>query len=301
LTNKVKPFEIVVPGSISNIGPGLDSLAVAVNLYVRVRIVDVQPGHPDRIDTLFLGGTPPGENKVAAAIRLARSRVGEAAPGVRLEVVSELPVAAGLGSSAAAAVAGLRVYEALTRSYAQEALLTWGAELDGHPDNVSASLLGGFVVSCAREDGCVVARTAPWPEVIRFVVATPAATLETARSRCALPAAVPLPDAVFNLQRALLLVRSVESGRFDDLREALRDRWHQSARADLVPGLREALALDHPDVIGCCLSGSGTSVVALARADRAAAARELLSGVYQGLGVAHTMRILSAHQPPGGR
>ena len=289
--------DIVVPASISNLGPGLDALAVAVNLYLRVRIVDLVPAHPGRVETVFIGAKPPGENRIEAAIQLAGARVGLVPPGVRIEVSSEIPVAAGLGSSAAAAVAGLRVYEAATRRCDPADLLSIASELDGHPDNASAALLGGFAVSCACDDGRVIARTSHWPETLRFVVATPEFPLETTRSRRVVPQAVSLADAVFNLQRALLLMRTLEDGRFDDLREALRDRWHQSARAHLVPGLREAAAITHPDVLGVCLSGAGPSVVAFAIADRAAIAGDVLGAVYRALDLPHTIRILSAHQP----
>ena len=109
---------------------------------------------------------------------------------------------------------------------------------------------------------------------------------------------MPLRDAVFNVQRALLLLRTLESGRYEDLREALRDRLHQPARAPLVPGLTEALALDDPAVLGVCLSGSGPSIVAFVT-DGAAAASERLRDIYRRLGVACTIRTLAVHQPQG--
>jgi homoserine kinase len=122
-------------------------------------------------------------------------------------------------------------------------------------------------------------------------------TLETSRSRRALPKQVALSDAVFNVQRAVLLVKALDSGKFEDLREALRDRLHQPARAPLVPALTEALAIDHPAVLGVCLSGAGSSVVAFATAERAADAAMVLGGVYRRLGIQHTIRTLRAHEP----
>jgi homoserine kinase len=131
------------------------------------------------------------------------------------------------------------------------------------------------------------------------VVATPETTLETARSRRALPDRVSLSDAVFNLQRAVLLVKTLDSGNFEDLREALRDRLHQPARAPLVPGLAEALAIDHPAVLGVCLSGAGSSIVAFATSERASEAAAVLSETYGKLGVKHTIRTLRAQAPAG--
>jgi homoserine kinase len=261
----------------------------------------VRPSAPGKLETRFPDQAPPGENRIATAFARACDRFGGAAPGALIEARSDIPITAGLGSSAAAAVAGLLLYGHLTAPREQADVLAVATELEGHPDNASAALLGGLTVSCVRDDGRIVARAGRWPDALRFVVATPAATLETKRSRAALPASVPLADAVFNLQRALLLLRALESGRFDDIREALRDRWHQPARSPLVPALAEALAIDHPAVLGTCLSGAGSSVVAIATAGRAREAAAELSAVYQRLQIPHTVRILCAHQPAGAR
>ena len=293
------PAEIAVPASIGNLGPGFDALSVALQLYLRVRVLDVDPSATDRLETTFTGRAPEGENGIERAFKLARRRAGRAAPGLRLEVSTDIPIRAGLGSSAAASIAGLRLYEAVTSALTEEDMLSMGCELEGHPDNAAACLLGGLTVSCRREDGRVVARPSPWPASLRFVIATPDVGLATKEARAALPANVSLSDAVFNLQRALLLVRAVENERYQDLREAFRDRWHQPARAALVPGLRDALAIDHPAVLGVCLSGSGPSIAALAVPGREPEAAALLSDVYRRISVPATIRVLAAHQPIG--
>ena len=104
-------------------------------------------------------------------------------------------------------------------------------------------------------------------------------------------------DAVFNLQRALLLVRAVENEHYQDFKEAFRDRWHQPARSALVPGLNEALAIDHPAVLGVCLSGSGPSIVAIAVPGREQEAAGVLGDVYRRIQLQHVIRIVAAHQP----
>ena len=129
-----------------------------------------------------------------------------------------------------------------------------------------------------------MSRSSRWPEAIKLVVATPELGLHTAHARGVLPAEVTLKDAIFNLQRALLLVHALRSGRYDDLREAMKDSWHQSARAPLVPGLAEAIAFDDPAVLGVCLSGAGPSIVALVT-DGAAQATSLLDDMYKRLGL----------------
>lgn len=287
---------IVVPGSISNLGPGFDALSVAVQLYLRAKIVEIRPGEPDTIAWEFGGAGPAGENRIESAYRLARKHVGVPAPGLTVQVSSEIPQTAGLGSSAAAAIAGLRLYEAVTAPRPTEDWLAMASELEGHPDNAAAALLGGITVSCQREDGAVMARSSRWPEAVRLVVATPDMGLRTSHARRVLPADMPLKDAIFNLQRGLLLVHALRSGRYDDLREAMKDRWHQPARASLVPGLAEAIAFDDPAVLGVCLSGAGPSIVALTT-DGAERATALFEDLYKRLGLPCTIRTLSAHQP----
>jgi homoserine kinase len=287
--------EIVVPGSISNLGPAFDALSVAVDLYLRVRVVERDAGAPDTLVTEFVGPPPAGENRVEVAFRAARERCGVATPGLRIQVCSEIPVRAGLGSSAAATVAGIRLYEAEASGAAGIDALAIAAAIEGHPDNAAAAVLGGLTVSCQHDDGRVTARSSRWPSELRFVVATPDLGVETSNARAVLPPTIGLRDAVFNLQRALLLMSALESGDHEHLREALRDRWHQPARAALVPGLADALAIDDPAVLGVCLCGSGPSIVALVT-DGVARATELFEEVYRRIGVPCTLRTLRAHQ-----
>lgn len=288
--------EIVVPASVSNLGPGFDALAVAVQLYLRVRITDVRPEAPGDVEMVFVDEPPLGDNRIAAAFARGRAHAGSDLPGLRVEVRSEIPQRAGLGSSAAAAIAGLKLYQAVA-SHALPDLLPLATEIEGHPDNAAAALLGGIACGCQREDGAVLASSWRWPDAVRFVIATPAAVrVETGYARSVLPASIPMKDAVFNLQRALLLARALETGRYDQIREAMRDRWHQPVRARLVPALSDALALEHPGLLGVCLAGSGPSVMALVtdHDDEIAAA---LAALYRRLDVPATIRQLSAHQP----
>jgi homoserine kinase len=202
---------------------------------------------------------------------------------------------AGLGSSGAATVAGLKLYELAGGTLTRDELLTIAAEVEGHPDNVAASLYGGLVGSWRRADGTVGAYSRRWPERLQLVVATPMARVETALARRGLPGMIHRADAVYNLQHVALLLHTLDTGDFDHLREALRDRWHQPFRQTLVPGLEQALALEHPDLLGVCLSGSGPSIVAFA--DRNIPAIEsLLRRVYDRLGLPCEVRALRVHQ-----
>lgn len=285
--------EFVVPGSIANLGSGFDALAVAVQLYLRVRVARVDEGPRGQVRSRF-GGVPlQGEDYVARSILTLASREGVDFPALDLEVDSDIPMQAGLGSSAAATVAGLRIYDVLAAGTVRD-LIEEGTAFEGHPDNIAAALLGGLATGCVCDDGSVLAGSVPWPDRVRFVAATPDARVGTPEARRVLPDAISRSDAIFNLQRVALLLQAVQFDRPELLREALRDRWHQPYRAALVPGLAEALALDHPDVAGVCLSGSGPTVVALAAGDTSGVERAL-AGIYQRLGIPCRLRVLRAH------
>jgi homoserine kinase len=134
-----------------------------------------------------------------------------------------------------------------------------------------------------------------WPEDLRVIVATPFTGLATSKARAALAATIPRHDAVFNLQRVLSLVHALEAREYDRLREAFRDRWHQPARAALVPHLDAVLNIDDPDVLGACLSGAGPSVAVFARREFARIER-VLQATCEAAGTPVTVRTLAAHQ-----
>jgi homoserine kinase len=288
--------EIRVPGSISNFGPGFDALSMAVQLYLRVRVVDVKTRSPGTLSCDFTGGSVPGENRIESAFCRAQETFGVAPRALRVTVDTEIPYRAGLGSSGAATIAGLRLYEAVTAPRPPDEWLPLACELEGHPDNAAAALLGGMTSSCQHEDGRVTARSWPWPAGIGLVVATPHVEVATADARRVLPRDIPLGDAVYNLQHALLLLHAFGTGNPADFRAALRDRWHQPFRAPLVPGLAEALTLEHPSLLGVSLSGAGPSVVAFTTGGEQKIVR-LLEELYRSLHVPCTVRPLAPHPP----
>jgi homoserine kinase len=291
----MKDIQIFVPASIANLGPGLDTLAVAVQLYLRLRVEGIAEDRPNSLEFRFVDQKLEGENFIERAFRFLAEKDGADFPALRVEVRSEIPMQAGLGSSAAATVAGLRLYESVTQSRPHHELLNAAAVLEGHPDNVAAALFGGLTCSCQLRDGSVTALACRWPESLRFIVLTPEVRLKTLDSRAVLPQAIRLADAVFNLQRVVLLLQSLQVEEFEHLREALQDRWHQPYRQPLVPGLENLLALDHPHLLGVCLSGSGPSIVALAR-QSFSEIEDLLSRSYEPLDIPFKVRTLSVHQ-----
>ncbi len=288
--------EVVVPGSTSNLGPGFDALGLALAIYLHARIVEAAADGVGRMDFTFDGLTLTGENSIERALRDVAARRGVALPSLGISVRSDIPLRAGLGSSAAAIVAGIRLFEAIAGPLQQDEVLTLAAELEGHPDNTSASILGGLTASC-QTDTRVIAVATRWPDDIRVIVATPAIGLETKVARAALPASIARGDAVFNLQRTALLLQAINAQRYDALREAFRDRLHQPYRVALVPGLARALAFDHPSLLGVFLSGAGPSIAALTRGD-APAVVEWFDRLYRDdLRLPCTVRALRVHQP----
>lgn len=286
--------EFSVPGSVANLGGGFDTLGVAVQVYLRVRIVDVVPDEGTRLAVIRSTPAVKGGNALERAFTTAARRTGRRTPTVSVEVISEIPMAAGLGSSAAATVAGLRVFEAVSGPLSEGALLGAATEVEGHADNAAPALFGGLTSVLERAGADPLALRWEWPDDLRLIVATPSRGLATATARAALPDSLSRRDAVFNLQRVLAFVRAIESHRFDLLREAMQDRWHQPARAALVPLLGDLLALDDPAVLGVCLSGAGPSVAVLAT-DDVERLGILLDRRYQQAGCPVVIRTLGVH------
>jgi len=291
----MRTADVVVPGSVANLGGGFDTLGVAVQLYLRVRIVDIRDDGGSRLTVVESAPPVRGKNAVERSFEAAVQRTGARTPSVAVEVTSDIPMAAGLGSSAAATVAGLRVFERVAGPQNDRAMLGMATAMEGHADNAAPALFGGLtsVVQIDGEDPRAIQWS--WPDDVRLIVATPSIGLATAKARAALPASVPRGDAIFNLQRALMLVHALQNGEWGELREAVKDRWHQDARASMVPMLGEVLALDDSAVLGAFLSGAGPSVAVLAREDVERVER-MLASMYERAGVEATVRTLKAHQ-----
>jgi homoserine kinase len=287
--------EVVVPGSTSNLGPGFDALGLALGVYLHARVDEAVDDRAGRLHFEFEGLTLAGENTIERALRFVAARHGVALPSLRVAVRSDIPLKAGLGSSAAAIVTGLRLFELIAGPLSQAELLTLAAELEGHPDNTSASILGGLTASCQAEHG-VIAIAARWPDDVRVIVATPDVGLETKVARATLPASISLKDAIFNLQRTAVLLQAIQAGRYEALREALRDRLHQPYRAPLVPGLEQALAFEDPALLGVFLSGAGPSIAALTYGESLAMV-DRFERLYHTLGLGCTVRTLHVHPP----
>src|SRR6202158_1422175 len=265
-------FQVRVPASTANLGAGFDCFGLALELFLSVRAtVLTELGARTRARSRSEPGALPlprttEDNLIFRAMLHAVQRESMQLPQVRIAAHSAIPVASGLGSSAAAVVAGIALAFAINgRALPLEAALRYATEMEGHADNVAAALLGGFAVTCVRDDGSVLAIRKNWPAQIRIVAVTPSFSLETSNARAVLPATVRHADAIHNLQRSALFLAALDEGRYDLLWDAMQDRLHQSQRQELIPGLADILRLPRiPGLLGIALSGAGPSVIALA-------------------------------------
>jgi homoserine kinase len=296
-------IDIRVPASTANLGAGFDCLGLALELYLNVRATVVsKPGARMAVRSRGVPGSSslpsaPEENLIFRAMRHTADREGFQLPPVRLAVQNEIPMASGLGSSAAATVAGVVLgFVVSGRSVPKEAALQYAAEVEGHTDNVAASLLGGLVVTFTRADGSILGVQKRWPKMIRVIAVTPLFELATKKSRAVLPKTVELSDAIHNLQRSALLVATLEERRYDLIWDALHDRLHQPYRQALIPGLEEILAMPKmPGLLGIALSGAGPSAIALAT-DRFDAIGKEIASRYEKNGLKASYQTLEVSQ-----
>jgi len=295
MIGRAQGLRLRIPGSTSNLGPGFDALGLALQLYLEIDVVRVDGDRPGTLRFDFAGGAPDGENAIAKAIEDEAGHRQVTLPSLDIAVRSGIPIQAGLGSSAAAIVGGLRLVHALCGDGDVGRLLDAATALEGHPDNVSASILGGLTAS-AQGPGGVTSVASAWPARIRVVVATPRAALATAKARGVLPATLSRADAVFNVQRTAVLLQALHTRALDAIGAALDDRLHQPYRAPLVPGLAEALAFRHPTVLGAFLSGAGPSIGAFVLDDPGPAER-FFTDLFARLSVPCAVRALDVHQP----
>jgi homoserine kinase len=277
--------EIVIPASTSNLGSGFDTCGLALSLYLRIGVEQRAKGFEIISTGEGAEKIPLDEsNLIIRAARYVASKRNESKggnnqlPGARLRLDSQIPLSRGLGSSSAAIIAGISVYEILSGDRLSENdFFDYALHFEGHGDNLAPSMLGGLVVAVVKESTdysgtqrrSLIAVKRPWPEMIKIVLCIPEIEMETVKMRAVLPQMVTRHDAIYNLQRAALFQAALAENRFDLLNEALRDCLHQPYRAHLAPGLSDVLHLNeerekYPGLLGIVISGAGSSLIALA-------------------------------------
>ncbi|MDE2058686.1 MAG: homoserine kinase [candidate division NC10 bacterium] len=255
-----------VPASTANLGPGFDTLGMALSLYNEVELIDEAVGFQLQVE---------GEGKVELeqagernlTVRAAQATfrdVGFQPAGLRIRQINRIPLGRGLGSSAAACLAGIAAAARLAGvQFSTDELLARALPFEGHPDNVTPALMGGLTAS-AIVAGRVVTAKVPVPVYLKAVVVIPEVKLATKCAREVLPKQVPFADAVFNLTRLALLLTGLATDRPELLAPGTEDRLHQPYRAALLPGMEVVLEEGRQaGALATCLSGAGSSLLAL--------------------------------------
>jgi homoserine kinase len=255
-------MQVRVPASSANLGPGFDSLGLALGVYLTCRF-EPASALSIRVTGRDAAQISNGEDNLIWRTALAVARdIGDPLPAISLDIDNHIPLGKGLGSSAAALTAGVVIADHLLGlHWKPNRILDEAARIEGHPDNVAACVLGGIVASATDIGGAVRAVRVEMPANYGVAVVVPDFMLPTVESRTVIPSTYSKADAVFNVQRAALLIAALATGATSAFPAALEDRMHQPYRCALVPGLEEMLRLRAPGLLGCTLSGAGPSIL----------------------------------------
>lgn len=286
---------IQIPGTTANCGPGFDAIGIACTVYNDFEltfhnnsrlVIEVNGEGKDTI--------PTDEKNIAyqAVLDLLR-KINHRIPGMTIRMFNRIPLSRGLGSSAAAIVAGLVAANELTgQSLSKQQLLDIATSIEGHPDNVAPAIYGGVTITVCRDGATECLRIIP-PKLLLMVVAVPDFILSTKAARQVLPKQVPLQDAVFNVSRSALLTGAFCTGEYRHLSAAMDDRLHQPYRQKLVPGMPEVLrAAFDAGAFGSALSGAGPCLIAFCdqNADHIA---QCMVDAFQANGITASCMVLS--------
>ncbi len=290
---------VKVPATTANIGPGFDCFGIALSMYNKVTLEELV--YPDEgLEINMLAGeneksssvnTIPTDtnNIVYKAVELLYNYVGQTPPGLKINIEANIPIAKGLGSSASVIVGGILAANRLLGNPADEAaLLSIANEIEGHPDNITPAMLGGFIFSSAEEDGSIVYRKIEWPGEWKFILCIPDYELATSISRSVLPEKIDISDAVFNLKRSAMFVEALHAKDPELMKYALDDRIHQVYRSRLISGFSRMKGelKNLPDVLGTVISGAGPSVLVIYREDSGfEEIKSNLTAIWQEIGI----------------
>lgn len=287
-----------VPASSANLGPGFDALGLALGIYLECRFRPA-PALAIRVtgrDASLISTAE--DNLIWQTVLQVAADAGCIPDPIELEILNDIPVGKGLGSSAAALTAGVVIAADLLKLDWQPArVLDVAARIEGHPDNVAPCVLGSMVASAIDSSGQVRAVCLKMHPEYRVAVVVPDFVVSTAGARRVLPASYSREDTIFNVQRAALLIAAIVTGASGAFPAALEDRLHQPYRFALVPGLEEITQLRAPGLLGCVLSGAGPSILVFYERGHEAVC-EAARDVFNARG--HTSEILWAEIPARG-
>jgi homoserine kinase len=263
----MKSVIVHVPATTANLGPGFDTLGLALDLWNETEFIQTEGNGI----ALSISGeaeeTLPcdASNAIAAAALQLYARAGKEPGGLEIRCTNRIPLISGLGSSSAALLTGLLGANALLdEPFSRQEILNMATEYEGHPDNVVPAMLGGLVASVICEDQIVTRKLVVSPMAITVVF--PDFYFPTKAARAILPEYVSRQDAIFNVSRAVLVIKSLEVGDLALLGEVMEDSLHQPYRLPLIPGAQAAIQAAHQaGASAVALSGAGPSLIAFSR------------------------------------
>ena len=288
-----------VPATTANLGPGFDCLGAALDLNNRFAMRRIEGGG-ERFELIIEGsegshlrGGP--ENLVYRAAQRVWKAAGLEPVALEARVRLAVPPARGLGSSATAIVAGLMGANALVgEPLSKEKLLELAIDIEGHPDNVVPSLLGGLCMTAKAASQRWRVVRCEWTSTVKAVVAIPSIRLSTSEARRVMPKTIPVSDAVVNLGALTLLLQGLRTGNGDLISDGMHDRLHEPYRWRLIKGgdqVKQA-AMD-AGAWGCAISGAGPSVLALCAEDKGMAVSRAMVRAWEAAGVASRAPVLN--------
>ena len=252
-----------VPATSANMGSGFDSLGIALGIYNTLKISEIDSGivvYNNSKEYIPIGE----KNLVYRSICRVFDEVGYEKKGIKIIQNSDIPVTRGLGSSSACIIGGMLAANVISgRKLTYNEILNLASEFEGHPDNVTPALFGGFCIA-ATQDGKTVYSTNKLDPTLKVAIMVPDFFLSTRTSRGTLPENVPLKDSSYNVSRASLLTAALINRKYDDLKFAVSDRLHQNFRKENVPHFDEILEKSYEvGAKATYLSGSGPTIVSL--------------------------------------
>ena len=288
-----------VPATTANLGPGFDCLGAALDLNNRFEMRRIEGGG-ERFELIIEGtegshlrGGP--ENLVYRAAQRVWKAAGLEPVALEARVRLAVPPARGLGSSATAIVAGLMGANALVgEPLSKEKLLELAIDIEGHPDNVVPSLLGGLCMTAKAASQRWRVVRCEWTSAVKAVVAIPSIRLSTSEARRAMPKAIPIGDAVVNLGALTLLLQGLRTGNGDLISDGMHDRLHEPYRWRLIKGgdAVKSAALE-AGAWGCAISGAGPSILALCAEEKGQAVSRAMVRAWESAGVASRAPVLN--------
>ena len=262
--------KIRVPATTANLGSGFDCLGMALSLYLEIEMERIEQGFEFRATgegAEILSSDKDNFIYQAASLVMDEANISPNNRGIKIVVKNEIPVARGLGSSAAAIIGGiLGATQLYDLSLSREEMLQLAFQLEGHLDNIVPALIGGFTISYRNQKGQIRWVKLDVPDDLKAVVGIPSYTLSTEEMRRVLPKQVSLQDAVDNLSKSALLVNALQQSRWELIPEAMQDRLHQPFRLPFIKGAKNIFTeVQKSGIAGVALSGSGPTIISLVK------------------------------------